>query len=239
MSTSVAVDLTIFFPAYNDALSISGLIAKAAKTAHELRVNFEVLVVNDGSSDNTYAVLEELCTQYTFLRVVHHPSNRGYGGALKSGFLNARGALVFYTDGDGQYDVAELKRLFTLLSEEVDVVNGYKIGRSDSWYRVLLGLCYRTLARICFWLPIRDVDCDFRLMRRSALEKITLRSTSGVICTEMIYKLARSGARFRECGVKHLPREFGQSQFFTFRRVGKTLLDFFKLWFCLVVQRRE
>src|SRR5262249_28647566 len=119
-----------------------------------------------------------------------------------------------------------------------DVVNGYKIKRSDSKRRVVLGGIYKFLARLLFRLPIRDVDCDFRLMRRQAIQGIELVSTSGVVCTEMIYKLHRSGCRFTEMPVHHHPRLHGQSQFFTLRRVGETVFDFFALWLKLVVTPR-
>jgi glycosyltransferase involved in cell wall biosynthesis len=172
------------------------------------------------------------------LRVVHHPHNRGYGGALRSGFEHATKDLVFYTDGDGQYDVNELAGLIPLMTDTVDVVNGYKIKRSDARRRIVLGAAYKFLARCLFGLPIRDVDCDFRLMRREAIQRIELTSTSGVVCTEMIYKLRVAGCRFAETPVHHYPRLHGQSQFFTLRRVARTGYDFFRLWLKLVVARR-
>jgi glycosyltransferase involved in cell wall biosynthesis len=172
------------------------------------------------------------------VRVIHHPVNRGYGGALQTGFANATKDLIFYTDGDGQYDVRELAQLIPLMAEEVDVVNGYKIKRADSFRRVTLGTIYQSLARLFFRLPIRDVDCDFRLLRRSAIQSIDLVSTSGVVCAEMGYKLHRAGCHFVETPVRHYPRLHGQSQFFTLRRVARTAYDFFALWLRLVIWRR-
>jgi glycosyltransferase involved in cell wall biosynthesis len=230
--------ISIFFPAYNDENSISGMVNRALALAPRFASDYEVIVVNDGSSDGTAAVLDELARQHPQVRVIHHPRNRGYGGALRSGFANANKDFVFYTDGDGQYDVNELAKLIPLMTEEVDVVNGYKIKRSDGKRRIILGAAYKLLARLFFRLPIRDVDCDFRLMRRSAIQGIDLVSTSGVVCTEMIYKLKRAGCRFTEAPVNHYPRLHGQSQFFTLRRVAKTLADFFALWLKLVVWRR-
>src|SRR5262249_13139645 len=150
-------------------------------------------------------------------------------------FETATKDLIFYTDGDGQYDVREITRLITLMTEEIDVVNGYKLRRSDNRPRIVLGAIYKFLARWLFGLPIRDVDCDFRLMRREAIQKIALTSTSGVVCTEMIYKLRAAGCRFAETPVHHYPRLHGQSQFFTLRRVARTGYDFFKLWLKLVI----
>jgi glycosyltransferase involved in cell wall biosynthesis len=230
--------LSIFFPAYNDEGSIAELIHQAFALLPQFTTDYEVIVVNDGSSDGTAALLDDLSRKLPRLRIVHHPHNRGYGGALRSGFEHATKDLVFYTDGDGQYDVNELAKLIPLMTDKVDVVNGYKIKRSDARRRIVLGATYKFLARCLFRLPIRDVDCDFRLMRREIIQRIELTSTSGVVCTEMIYKLRVAGCRFAEMPVHHYPRLHGQSQFFTLRRVARTGYDFFRLWMKLVVTRR-
>jgi glycosyltransferase involved in cell wall biosynthesis len=233
-----APSITVFFPAYNDEGSIALMVERALALLPRFTDDYEVIVVNDGSSDGTAEILNALERAQPHVRVIHHPKNRGYGGALRTGFLNATKDLVFYTDGDGQYDVNELARLIPLLTAEVDVVNGYKRKRSDSRRRIVLGALYKRLARLLFRLPIRDVDCDFRLMRRGAIQSIELLSTSGVVCTEIIYKLHRAGYRFRETPVHHYPRLHGASQFFTLRRVAKTAFDFFGLWLQMVVLPR-
>jgi glycosyltransferase involved in cell wall biosynthesis len=230
--------ISVFFPAFNDEDSIARLVSEALAVLPQFTDDYEVIVVNDGSSDGTAAVLDDLASRTPRLRVIHHPRNRGYGGALRSGFENAAKDLVFYTDGDGQYDVREMASLIPLMTEDVDVVNGYKIKRSDSRRRIVLGAIYKFLARQMFGLPIRDVDCDFRLMRREAIQSVKLTSTSGVVCTEMVYKLKTAGYRFSETPVHHYPRLHGQSQFFTLRRVARTGFDFFKLWLKLVIGRR-
>ncbi|HMV48268.1 MAG TPA: glycosyltransferase family 2 protein [Blastocatellia bacterium] len=235
-AVSGAPSVSVFFPAYNDEGSIAELIEKAFALLPQFTADYEVIVVNDGSSDGTAALLDDLARTQPRLRVVHHPRNRGYGGALRSGFEHAVKDLVFYTDGDGQYDVDELTKLMPLMNADVDVVNGYKIKRSDARRRIVLGGIYKFLARLLFGLPIRDVDCDFRLMRREMIQSIELTSTSGVVCTEMIYKLRRVGCRFTETPVHHYPRLHGQSQFFTLRRVARTGYDFFRLWLKLVVR---
>lgn len=230
--------ISVFFPAYNDEASIAGMVTLALALLPQLTADYEVIVVNDGSRDGTAAVLAELARQHTHVRVVHHPVNRGYGGALRTGFINATKDWVFYTDGDGQYDVRELGRLVALVRDGVDVVNGHKRKRSDSKRRIVLGAAYKFLARLLFNLPIRDVDCDFRLVRREVMQTIELVSTSGVVCTELVYKLQQAGARFVETPVQHYPRLHGQSQFFTWRRVAQTAVDFFALWLRLVVWQR-
>src|SRR5215813_10285573 len=197
--------VSIFFPAFNDECSIVRLVHEALQVLPKITNDYEVIVVNDGSSDGTATVLDELAKKASYLRVIHHPRNRGYGGALRSGFESATKDLIFYTDGDGQYDVREMANLIPLMIQDVDVVTGYKIRRSDSRHRIVLGAIYKFLARRMFGLPIRDVDCDFRLMRREAIQSVTLTSTSGVVCTEMVYKLSRAGYHFAETPVHHYP----------------------------------
>ena len=231
--------ISVFFPAFNDAQTIGKLVADALDVLADLADDYEIIVINDGSTDETGNVLRELETKHKYLRVVSHEVNKGYGAALQSGFRTATKDLVFYTDGDGQYDVLELPKLFALLDDETDVVNGYKIERADETKRKIAGSLYNRLAKSFFSLPIRDVDCDFRLIRRKFLCKITLHSTSGSICVELVYKLRRAGARFAEIGVTHYERPFGKSHFFTVRRVTKTLVDFFSLWLGLVIFRKN
>jgi glycosyltransferase involved in cell wall biosynthesis len=237
-STALSPSISVFFPAYNDKATIAQMVTDAFAVLPSLTADYEVLVVDDGSTDGTASLLDELARRRSRLRVIHHPQNRGYGAALASGFREARKDLIFYTDGDAQYDVRELARLVPLMTDGVDVVNGYKFRRADPHHRVVLGELYKRMSRWLFWLPIRDVDCDFRLLRRDAIQRIELGSTSGVVCTEMIYKLRRTGSRFAEVGVHHYPRRHGQSQFFTFRRVARTAFDFFILWTKLVLLRR-
>jgi glycosyltransferase involved in cell wall biosynthesis len=222
--------ISVFFPAYNDEASIAGLVGEALALLPSLTDDFEVIVVDDGSTDGTAAVLDELARKDPRLRVVHHEVNRGYGAALRTGFASATKELVFYTDGDGQYDVLELLELRPLLVEGVDIVNGYKVQRADGWQRKALGAAYNGLAHLLFSIPIRDVDCDFRLVRRHAVERVELVSSSGSICVELVHKLHRAGCVFAEVPVRHRPRLHGRSQFFTLPRVARTALDLLSLW---------
>ena len=149
----------MFFPAYNDAPSLPGLISRTFQVLAGVTGDFEVIVVNDGSYDNTAEVLADLAREYgPRMRIVTHPANRGYGGALRSGFAAATRELVFYTDGDGQYDVRELPVLLMLLTDDTDFVNGIKMTRQDPAYRVHAGNLHRFFMRWLFWLPIHDVD---------------------------------------------------------------------------------
>jgi glycosyltransferase involved in cell wall biosynthesis len=228
--------LSIFFPAYNDAGTIASLAIVAHMTARELTDDYEVIVVDDGSPDHTGALLDEMARSFPWLKVVHHPKNRGYGGALRTGFETASKELVFYTDGDAQYDPREMKALWSSLSPGVDFVNGYKISRNDPLHRVVIGKLYHLFVKVTFGLRLRDVDCDFRLMRRSVFDKVVLTRSSGVICVELMKKVQDHGYRIAEVPVHHYHRSYGKSQFFNFPRVGRTLLDLFRLWIDLVVR---
>jgi len=227
--------LSVFFPAYNDSGTIASMVIRAVQAASKLTQDYEVIVVNDGSSDATAQIADELAEKYPRVRVVHHPVNRGYGGALQTGFRSATKELIFYTDGDAQYDPAELADLWNGMTPDADLVNGYKISRSDPLHRIIIGRLYHHIVSTMFGLSVRDVDCDFRLMRRSIFDRIELHKTSGVICLEMMKKIEDAGFRIVEVPVHHYHRAFGKSQFFNFRRIAKTGVDVMRLWFALVV----
>jgi len=231
----MAPGLSIFFPAYNDSGTIASLVISARATAQKLTSNFEVIVVNDGSADHTAEIVDELARTYPEVRVIHHPKNRGYGGALRSGFAGSTKDFVFYTDGDAQYDPAELELLWPRMVDGVDVVNGYKISRSDPMHRIIIGRVYHHTVKLLFGLKVRDVDCDFRLLRRSVFDRISLEHNSGVICLELMKKLTDAGCVIAEVPVHHYHRAFGKSQFFNFPRLWHTAQDVLKLWVKLVV----
>jgi glycosyltransferase involved in cell wall biosynthesis len=230
--------ITAFFPAYNDAGTIASMVVLADRTLRALTDEYELIVVNDGSGDHTAQVLSELESVYPRLRVIHHPANRGYGSALRTGFANASKDWIFYTDGDAQYDVRELAMLAPLMTDEIDVVNGYKISRSDPLHRIVLGDIYRWVVKLAFGIKIRDVDCDFRLVRRESYNRVRLSSTSGTICVEMMKSFQDAGLRIAEGPVHHYHRAYGKSQFFNFSRLFKTFRDLSALWWQLVVMRR-
>ena len=232
--------LSVFFPAYNDAGTIASLVITSVKVAATLTDDYEVIVVNDGSTDDTAQILDELARIYPeHVRIVHHQKNRGYGGALRTGFATATKDFVFYTDGDGQYDPAEMTLLWSTMTDDVDWVNGWKISRSDPMHRIVIGRLYHHYVKMLFNLRVRDVDCDFRLMRRRIFDVVRLEKDSGVICLEMMTKFKDAGFRVAEQPVHHYHRVHGQSQFFNFPRVFRTLIDVHKLWWLLVVRREH
>ena len=231
--------ISAFFPCYNDERTIAGLVREADAQLRCATDDYEIIVVDDGSRDRSAAVLAELAREMPRLKVVTHPVNRGYGGALRSGFAAATKEVVFYTDGDGQYDVKELPIVLALLVDDTDFVNGMKMTRSDPAYRVFAGNLHKFVMRWAFWLPIDDVDCDYRLIRRAVLDRLELRSNSGSICVELVKRAERAGASFRQVSVRHYPRQFGSSQFFRPGRILRTYVELARMWIRLMLRRGE
>ena len=239
MSQKKISSLSAVFPAYNDGGTIASMVVAANIACRQVTDDFEVIVVNDGSSDYTATMLEEMLGKYPQLRVLTHPLNQGYGAALRSGFVAAQKDWVFYTDGDSQYNPLELVNLVNALEEGVDLVNGYKLSRNDSWMRILIGRAYHYLVKFLFNIPIRDVDCDFRLIPRRVLAEINLKSVSGAICLEMVKKIAEAGHVFAEHPVNHYSRKYGVSRFFVPWRVLRTLRQITQLYWMLVIRKEH
>lgn len=230
--------VSVVFPCYNDAHTIGGLIDGAHATLAPLVDEVEVVVVDDGSSDGSGLLLDRLAGDRPWLRVVHHERNGGYGRALISGFGAAQHEWIFYTDGDAQYDAREVAHLLPLVTDDIDIVQGYKVGRGDAWYRKLVGRAYHHSVRLLFGLHVRDTDCDFRLFRRRLVTEQPLLSTSGVICVEMMFRFERGGARFVEAPVHHYFRPHGRSQFFRIPAIWRSANQLVGLWWKLVIRGR-
>lgn len=232
------IGVSIFFPCYNDAKSIKRLVENAFSTVKKFTSRYEVIVIDDASTDSSRKVLQNLAKKYRRLKLIFHDKNQGYGGALRNGFKSAKYELVFYTDGDGQYNVKELPLLLSLMSKDVEFINGIKMTRIDPTYRIVIGNIYSFFTRWLFWVPIYDIDCDFRLIRKSLLEKLNLKSSSGAICIELVKKAQIAGAHFRQVSIHHLRRKFGISQFFRTDRIISTFGELVILWVELMILRK-
>lgn len=227
--------VSIFFPCYNDRYTIGDLIKNAIFTIKKFTTKFEIIVVDDCSTDSSRVLLKNLTKKYPRLKLIFHKQNQGYGGALRSGFGAAKYELIFYTDGDGQYNIKDLSLFLYALTPDVNFINGIKISRQDPSYRIVIGNIYSFLTRWLFWVPIFDIDCDFRLIRKKLIKNIHLRSNSGAICIELVKKAQRNGAKFRQISVTHYKREHGVSQFFRADRILHTLGELIILWFKLII----
>ncbi len=235
-----SLSISAFFPCYNDGGTIASMVLSALVALREVTDDYEVIVVDDAGQDYAPLILDELARKYPQeVRIIRHPRNRGYGGALRSGFAAATKEWIFYTDGDAQYNPLELKDLVAALRDGVDVVNGYKVDRSDPWIRKVIGRVYHHGVRLLFGFHLRDVDCDFRLLRRDIFDHIALESSHGTICLEMVKKMQDAGYRFAEVPVHHYHRAYGRSQFFNFPRLWRTARDLARLWWKLVVRREH
>jgi glycosyltransferase involved in cell wall biosynthesis len=232
--------ISAFFPAYNDGGTIPSMVMTVRLALQELTDDYEIIVINDGSKDHTGLLLDELARLYPDeVRIIHHPQNRGYGGALRSGFANATKDWIFYTDGDAQYDPRELKKLVEAMTPQVDLINGWKIERHDPLHRIIIGRIYQYIIKLAFGLKLKDVDCDFRLMRRVIFDKVELTSDSGVICVELMKKIQDAGFSLTETPVHHFHRAYGKSQFFNYPRLFRVARDLTKLWWRLVVKKEH
>ena len=204
--------LSFFFPAHNEEANIEGLVAEALETLPTLAETFEIIAVNDGSRDRTRVLADDLTAAHPgIVRAVHHPTNLGYGAALRSGFAAARYELVAFTDGDRQFRVEDLGRLTERLAaaDRPDVVVGYRIRRADPLVRTLYARAYRLANRLFFGLTVRDVDCACKLFRREALEGIRVESDGAFFSAELLIRLRAAGRNVVEVGVPHYPRTHG------------------------------
>ncbi len=249
--------ISIFFPFLNDWGTVGSLIGLTIDTVQKYTDNWEVLIINDGSRKEDREALEMIINSFTRLhlvrgatsreriRIIDHKENRGYGGALISGFKEAKKELIFYTDCDAQYDPRELSRLLQKLDNSTGMVNGYKIKRNDPWFRIIAGRVYHYLVKFAFQLPIRDTDCDFRLIRKSVFNPsassgrtgVRLYENSGTICVELVKKIDHFGYKIKEVPVHHFWRTSGKSQFFNVARLYKTGVNLLKLWWKLIIKK--
>jgi len=222
------VSISVFFPCYNEQENIGRTVEKALEVLERLNADFEVIIVDDGSSDGTGQIADEIAGRDGRVKVVHHEGNLGYGAALQSGFKAATKEFVFYTDGDGQFDINEMPSLLALM-ERYDIVSCYRLNRRDSLIRKINGWCWTRLVCLTFGLKIRDIDCAFKLYKREIFDKIELLSTGALINAEILARAARKGYRITQKGVHHYPRTTGKQTGANLRVILRAFKELFKL----------
>ena len=224
-------EISLFFPAYNEEANLASTVEKAIPVLKKVAEKYELLIVNDGSKDRTGEIAAKLAEKYSFVKVVTHHPNRGYGEALKSGLYHAEYQWIVFTDSDGQFDFAEVEKLIKK-SDGADIVAGYRINRQDSLMRKLFGFGWTFLANWLLGISVRDVDCGFKLINKRVIEKIPkLQSTrGGMISPELLGRARKAGFRVTEVGVHHYPRKEGKQSGADLKVIFKSFLDLGKLW---------
>ena len=224
----LTVSISVFFPCYNEQDNVTGTVEEALAVLKKLNTDFEVIIINDGSSDATGQIADEIASRDSKVKVVHHHTNLGYGAALKSGFRAATKKLVFYTDGDGQFDINEMPPLLPLI-EQYDIVSCYRLNRQDSFIRKLNGWCWTKLSCLLFGMKIRDIDCAFKLYKREIFDNIKLSSTGALIDSEILARAIRKGYTVIQKGVHHYSRTAGKQTGANLRVILRAFKELIKL----------
>lgn len=222
------VSISIFFPCYNEQDNVARVTEQALAVAEDLGADYEIIIVDDGSSDDTGRIADELAATHETVRVIHHERNLGYGAALQSGFKTATRELVFYTDGDGQFDIKEMPDLLPLM-REYDIVSGYRLNRQDGFVRILGGWVWTRINCLAFSLNMRDMDCAFKLYKRAIFDTIKMESTGALIDTEILARAAKKGYRITQKGVHHYPRTAGRQTGASAKVVLRALRELLRL----------
>ena len=221
--------LSVFFPCYNEQENVTHTVERALEILNKLDLDFEIIVVNDGSADKTGRIADDISRCDKRVKVVHHPRNLGYGAALQSGFKAASKEFVFYTDGDGQFDLKEMPPLLQLMGN-YDIVSCYRINRQDPLIRKINAWCWTKLVCTLFGLKIRDIDCAFKLYKREIFDNIKLSSTGALIDTEVLARASRKGYKITQKGVHHYPRSAGMQTGANFRVILRAFKELFQLY---------
>ncbi len=225
---SIAPSISVFFPCYNEQANVQRTVNRALEVLQNLGTEFEVIIVDDGSKDETGKIADAIAQQNSNVKVVHHQTNLGYGAALQSGFRAATKSLVFYTDGDGQFDIEELPPLIPLM-QSYDIVSCYRISRKDNIIRKINGYCWTRLICLLFGLKLRDIDCAFKLYKKQIFDDITLCSSGALIDTEILARAAKKGYRITQEGVHHYPRTAGTQTGANLKVICRAFRELFKL----------
>jgi len=223
------VSISVFLPCYNEQANVARTAEQALSVLNKLGVDYELIIVNDGSSDQTGPIAEEIAARNEKVKVVHHPTNLGYGAALQSGFKAATKELVFYTDGDGQFDINEMPPLLHLM-DQYDIVSCYRLNRQDNLIRRINAWCWTKLVCFLFRMNIRDIDCAFKLYKRKIFDNIELVSTGALIDAEILARAKRKGYTITQRPVHHYPRTAGKQTGANVRVILRAFKELFKLY---------
>lgn len=218
-------DITLFFPVYNDAATVRTVTEKGLAFLREYARNYELLIIDDGSPDDSGKIADELAAAHPGeVRAIHHEHNRGYGAALKTGFANARYEYICFTDGDDEYDIREFEKLMKHAGY-YDLIITFRYKRMYSSFRIVVSRVYNWCLRRWFDIPYRDISTGLRVVRKTAIENVTLDSDGPFIGAELTIKLTLKGYRVGEVGIQTFPRQFNRGSVVTLRNILATIRD--------------
>ena len=222
-------NISFFFPAFNDEGTIALMVEDAKKVLNEVADNYEIIIIDDGSPDNSGLIADKMAKKYETVKVIHHKYNLGYGAALKSGFANAKYDLIFYTDGDHQFDISELKSFMPYI-EEYDLIAGYRTTRaySNSKIRKFSSEVYNFFIKLVFGLDYKDLDCAFKLMKKDVVKNSEDFINSAFICAILFYEAKKNNKKIMQLPVSHYKRQYGTSSSFSFWFIIKSVIELFE-----------
>lgn len=229
LSPKQKLSLSVVLPAHNEAKNLPYILQEALEVLSTLGLDYEIIVVNDGSGDDTQLVVEGFVKKNPQIKLINHPKNLGYGAALTTGFKNSTKELVFFMDADRQFSITDITKLLPFTGE-FDIVAGYRIIRHDPWYRVMIGRGYNLLVVTLFGVKLKDIDCAFKIYHRDVLDKIHFETVGALVNTEIMLKAQLMGKRVKEIGVNHYPRVEGKQSGANLKVIFKAFWETLCLW---------
>lgn len=225
--TKYKESISVVFPAYNEESNIGTLIDQTVQLLPEFTDKWEIIVVDDGSTDRTAEIVKRYNNNK--ISVIHHPSNRGYGAAVRSGIISAKNDLIFFSDSDLQFNIKEMGKLLQWVSE-YDIVIGYRIKRQDPFYRRLNAFGWNTLVRLMLGLKVKDLNCAFKIFRKNVFDKIKIDAIGAMVNADILSQAVKYGFRIKEVPVTHYPRLKGQQTGANIRVIFKAFKELLRLY---------
>ncbi len=222
------ISISVFAPCYNEEINVKKLLTDILNYLPTIAYDYEIIIVDDGSTDSTADIANKLSDEYPRVKVIRHEQNKGYGAALRTGFENCNKDYIFFTDGDNQFDINEMSRLLPYI-KDYDIVTGFRSKRRDNFIRKINEFSFNRLIRILFGLKVRDLNCAFKIFKRDVIKSLKLQSTLAFINSELLIKAKKKGFTIKEIGVTHYPRQWGDQTGANIKVILGTFRELFKL----------
>jgi glycosyltransferase involved in cell wall biosynthesis len=235
-TNSPQLSLSVVLPAHNEGKNLPFILKEASLLLEQLNLDYEIIVVDDGSTDDTALVVKSFVEKNPLVKLLSHPRNLGYGAALTSGFRTSTKELVFFMDSDRQFDIGDITKLLPFTTE-FDIVAGYRLKRQDPWYRVMIGRTYNLMVITLFGVHLKDIDCAFKIYHRDVLDKIHFETVGALVNTEIMLKAQLAGKTIKEVGVNHYPRIEGKQSGAKPKVIIKAFWETLALWWKYMVPK--